>query len=229
MQQNVGDQNFGNYNFDFNQNPYAGYEQPPTTLGWYQVWQKAITEPSQQTYWQLISPPTSTFSRGFGWIVISTLFSTGVTFILQLLWFAFTDEYFTTGVEFYPNQWRELTLGFLIFSSVAGIFISLIGFLIVAGIIHVVASIMGEEGQFDKLVYGLAMFIAPIGIINSIVQVIPCLGSLIQLFLALYSLLLATFAVKVIYNLDWTRAIIAVVSPIAPFILFFCCVLAAFI
>ena len=90
-----------------------------------------------------------------------------------------------------------------------------LGYYIGIGLIHLAAKILGGHGSFSTLAYLVSLFYIPLGIAGSVLGLIPCLGALLSLAVAIYSIVLAVRAIKVNYQFSTGRAVGAYFIPVA--------------
>ena len=98
-----------------------------------------------------------------------------------------------------------------------------LGFLIGAGIFHLIATLLGGRGNYGNYTYLLASFEAPIAVINAVISFIPVAGGCLAVILSIYSIVLTYFATKVEYNLTSGKAIAVVLIPVFVVLLLVAC------
>jgi len=101
-----------------------------------------------------------------------------------------------------------------------GVFGTIIGSLVVWGFIYLLGRAFGGTGSFGELAWGLSLFSSPLSVGQFIVNVIPFVGPIIALGLALYGVYLTYLAIQSGMNLPANKAlyiaiILAVISIIA--------------
>lgn len=102
-----------------------------------------------------------------------------------------------------------------------------ISFFVVVGIQYLLAKAFKGQGTFLGQGYTYLLFAAPIGILISLVSIIPFLGGIIAFALWVYSIVLNIFQVQASHRLSGGRATAVVLIPIAVgVLLFFLCVAA---
>jgi hypothetical protein len=89
-----------------------------------------------------------------------------------------------------------------------------LGYYIGIGLIHLAAKIFGGAGSFSTLAYLVSLFYIPLGIASSVLSLIPCLGPVLSLAVAIYSIILSVRAIKVNYTLTTGRAVAAYFTPV---------------
>ena len=98
------------------------------------------------------------------------------------------------------------------FSSLANILWVPVWFLIGVGIYHLIAKLLGGTGEYGRLAYLSAAFSAPLGIVTTLLSLIPLAGCVTPL-IGIYTLVLSYFAVKVEHQLSSGRAIMVILIP----------------
>lgn len=126
------------------------------------------------------------------------------------------------GVPFLGRP--SATFGALIWSIVG----SILGFLIFAAILQVVAKILGGTGNYGKYAYLLAGIWVPISVVSALIGLVPVLGGCLGALLSIYALVLAFFATKVEHKLSQGRSIIVVLSPLVIGAILACCAVTVF-
>jgi hypothetical protein len=193
------------------------------TYTWSQVWTKATLQPSVETYESLIRDPNAGVNRGILWVFLVTLVGFLLATLVQYFFLSLDISIFGLGEStagIFGSLWLQLICG----APIAAI-IAVVGLIIWAGITHLIAAVLGGQGEFGDLVYGFAAFSAPISLVTMLLGSIPYIGCLITL-LGLYTVILTVIAIKAVYGFDWVRAIIsALLIPILVFCFASVCVL----
>ena len=97
-----------------------------------------------------------------------------------------------------------------------------LGYYIGIGLLHLAAKIFGGKGSFSTLAYLVSLFYIPLGIVSSLLGLIPCLGPLISLAIAVFEIILMVRALKVNYHLTTGRAVGTYFTPVVViFVLLF--------
>jgi hypothetical protein len=89
-----------------------------------------------------------------------------------------------------------------------------LGYYIGIGLIHLSAKIFGGSGSFTTLAYLVSLFYVPLGIVSLVLGLIPCLGALISLAVAIFTIVLTVRAIKVNYRLTTGQAVGAYFVPV---------------
>ena len=185
----------------------------------FQTWVKVLTSPSEEVFVAEREKSSATLRTALVWVFLASVIA-AILGVLQSLVFSSAMGSMGQIARLLP---AELQGGFEemsqtgatggTFGSLALIIVGPIGFLIVVGIFHVTASILGGHGQYGRYAYLTATFSAPLVIVSSLLAFVPIAGSCLGLSLAIYQFVLAYFAIKVEYGLSQGRAIVAVVAP----------------
>ncbi len=91
---------------------------------------------------------------------------------------------------------------------------SVIGWLIGSGIIYVFAMIFKGKGNFTNQSYLLALYGAPLMVINSILGIIPFIGPILAFLVWLYGLYLLTMAIKQVHKVSTGKAVAIWLIPV---------------
>jgi hypothetical protein len=189
------------------------------------TWQHVLTQPSEETFAQEAQGPNATLTTALIWMVIAGVIA-GILGGLRAVVFAgaaggLGDA--LRGMNLPPqvaNQFGMLMGG----GGFMAIIVVPLGFLIGAGIVHLLATVLGGSGDFGKLAYLIAAYQAPITIAAAIIGLIPFLGGCVATLLAIYGLVLEYFAVKANYGLTQGRALAVVLIPLAIAVVLAICV-----
>jgi hypothetical protein len=88
-----------------------------------------------------------------------------------------------------------------------------LGYYIGIGLVHLAAKLFGGTGSFSTLAYLVSLFYVPLGMVITLVSLIPCLGTLVALAGDVYLIILWVRAIKVNYHLTTGRAVGAYFVP----------------
>ena len=182
-------------------------------LSWHQIWLRAVTQPSLATYQQLISLPDAASNRAYKWMAILGLLNYGV-FLLAPDAHPYAGM-LNLGAPFDSSSNLKLLLCAPVFA-----FIPVLGLALSAVINHILAIILGGEGEYEKLVFALGAFSAPLSLTNTVLAPVPCLN-LLSLPLALFNIVLGVIAVNAVYDIGWLKAVIVAAVPLAFILLLF--------
>ncbi len=91
---------------------------------------------------------------------------------------------------------------------------SVIGWLIVSGIIYIFALLFGGKGNYKTQSYLYAIYSAPLSIVTTIIALIPFFGMFIAIIPMLYGLYLLTMALKEAHKYTTGKAVLTWLVPI---------------
>lgn len=100
---------------------------------------------------------------------------------------------------------------------------ALIGFFIIQGIFFGLAKAFGGQGTFVQQAYTFLLFEVPLGILGSLLGLIPIGGPLFSLAVSVYSVVLSVFAIMGAHQLTGGKASGVVFIPIGSVLLIVCC------
>lgn len=103
-----------------------------------------------------------------------------------------------------------------LFASVFGaIILTVIGLLIAWGITYLLGRAFGGTGEFGELAYDMALFGAPLTVFGSLLGLIPILGGIAAIALAIYNLYLTYLAIQSGMNLPGNKALYVILIQFA--------------
>jgi len=185
-----------------------------------QVWQKALTKPSEQTFAEIASSPNAKASTGYLWMFIAYLIQIFLAALVQnRLFSAYANQYGLGDV--FANRGLSSVLFGAICSAPIGAAVGTLVFALGVFIVQWLAKMFGGRGTSDQLTYTMASILAPYLVISGIVTLfsaIPYVGLCISAILALggiYVLVLEVMAVKGVNQVSWGAAIGALLIPVA--------------
>lgn len=104
---------------------------------------------------------------------------------------------------------RALTTGF----SVGSIITLPLLFFISVGILYITAKAFKGQGTFLEQSYTGLLFQAPLGILSSLLALVPIVGSLAAFALSIYSIILNIFSIMAVHRLSGGKATAVVFIP----------------
>jgi len=194
------------------------------------TWIKAVTSPNEETYQQIADDPSASLGKSVLWVFIAGVVGGLISGFANYVKYLIGGPTSLGGLGDYGEFLPEIPvseptiIGAIVSSPVTG-FVSVIGALVFVGIVFVVSRALGGTGDYEKLFTTMAAYQVPLGVVTTLVGVIPivnCLGFI----LGIYGLVLAVIANKVVMQYDLGKAIIAsvVVPVVIAGIIFFCVV-----
>ena len=201
----------------------------------WQTWLKASTSPSDATFADLRLKPNANITTAVIWMAIYGAIA-AIAGLVSSLIFAGTVQGALPSVlqqlDLPPAEMAQVeqALRFLPgnvavgagFSSLANIIWVPVWFLIGVGIYHLIAKLLGGTGEYGRLAYLSAAFSAPLGIVTTLLSLIPLAGCVTPL-IGIYTLVLSYFAVKVEHQLSSGRAIMVILIPALVLIVLVMC------
>ncbi|MGQ9611825.1 Yip1 family protein [Chloroflexus sp.] len=104
----------------------------------------------------------------------------------------------------------------------AGIFGTIIGSLIIWGLIYLLGRAFGGTGSFGELAWGISLFSSPLAVAQSIISVIPLVGDFLSFGLSIYGVYLTYLAIQSGMNLPSQKALYIAIILLVISALFFC-------
>lgn len=230
-------------------NPQDPYSPPPppdyayASYGYGQQGQQATPLPLGEAigqlpgqYWKVLSKPgAATFAEEAGkaeWgIILIQLF--GVAIIGAILG-TISSAMNRTSMQSLMNQLNAnnpnaATTPAATLSPAASFFISLaitlVFFFVAQGIYFGLARAFGGQGSFTAQTYSALLYQTPIGILSSLLSLIPFLGSLASIALGIYGIVLAVFMVMGVHRLSGGKASAVILIPLGVVFLLACILL----
>lgn len=187
-------------------------------------------------YWKVLSKPgAATFAEEAGkaeWgIILIQLF--GVAIIGAILG-TISSAMNRASMQSLMNQLNAnnpnaATTSAATFSPAASFFISLaitlVFFFVAQGIYFGLARAFGGQGSFTAQTYSALLYQTPIGILSSLLGLIPILGSLASIALGIYGIVLAVFMVMGVHRLSGGKASAVILIPLGVVFLLACILL----
>ncbi len=202
---------------------------PPSGISeWFSVWRDAVTKPNEQTYATMAQSPNAKLTTALLWVFLGALVSGFLTSLVpnpalrQLLQNSNLD---TTRLG---GGVGAFLIRLICGAPIAAV-IAVIGFVIVVGIVQLLAKMFGGRGTFDQLAYVMAAIQTPFALVSgvlSLLAAIPLVGlcfSLVILLVAIYILVLEIMAVKGVNQFGWGQAVASLLLPVVAL----CCCLSA--
>ncbi len=193
----------------------------------WQTWLKATTSPNDATFEELRQKPEANVTTAIIWMAIYGAVS-AVVGIIGGLMFANTMNSVLPDIlaqmelpaaeaaqaeqmlRIFTGGGLGLATGF---ASLVNIVVVPLMFLIGVGIYFILAKVLGGNGDFGRYAYLNAAFSAPLGILTTLLGLVPFAGCISPL-ISIYSLVLLYFATKTEHQMSSGRAIWVVLIPV---------------
>jgi hypothetical protein len=95
--------------------------------------------------------------------------------------------------------------------------LSILGLMVEAGLFQWIAGRLGGSGSYARLVYALAAFEVPLGVVIGVLGVIPIIGGFAQL-LVFYRILLDVIAIKAVNQFGGGKAVLSIFLPVLVYV-----------
>jgi hypothetical protein len=216
-------QNYGNANAYNNQAGYMPPASTPLPLG------EAVRQLPSQYIRVLTRPGAMTFAGEMskaawnivwvqlvGYAVIATIFSFIGTQISSGL------STLGTGASSVNSSMLGSIRAIQVGTSLGSIIVVPLFFFIGMGILFGLSKAFHGQGRFVTQCYTFLLFSAPLGIIASIIGLIPLAGSVIAIAIEIYEIVLAIFAIQATHRLSGGKATAVVLIPVGVVLLLVC-------
>ncbi len=210
---------------------------------WFQTWLNITTRPGEPAFEEERAKPQANITTAAIWVGLAAL----VAGIFAMIQGAMAVRQFQAmgGVQGILGQFNlppevmdqvnQLPAGLIpgmgtpgvgIGALITGILSAIISFIIFAGVLQLVAKLLGGTGSFSKYTYLLAAIYVPVTLVSSVLGIVPLLGGCISFILWIYQLVLAYYATRVEHKLSSGRSIIVVLAPLLVLFVIGCCFIA---
>lgn len=209
-------------------------------LTWQQVWLRALTQPSEVTYEELLNDPQASPNRAYTWVTIAAAISAITQVILSAVFQATVGfnnlirfNFTSSSSQGFSTTQNEADPAFILaFGLVCIVPLSIVLAPIVltigAFILNFVAQMLGGKGDYRDLMYLMASYTSPISLFNGVLASIPII-SLLSILVALYAFVLQVIAIKTVHRFGWMEAMVTAIIPVAILIGLFCCCIFAIV
>ncbi len=179
---------------------------------------KVLTRPSPQTFAEEL--PKAAWDIVWVQLLIQALIAALFGFLASLSG-SVTQRFLipTANTSTLPASTTELiTLG----ASIGSIALVPLWFFICAGVFYLLARGFGGQGTFLQQAYTNTLFSVPIGLITSVLSVIPFVGGLLGFAISIYGAVLNIFSIMATHRLSGGKASAVVLIPIGVALLLYC-------
>jgi hypothetical protein len=194
----------------------------------FQTWQRVLTQPGEPVFLQEKENPNGTLQTALIWMLIAGVVAAIFGFIASAIGASSADAMLSqAGLPPDVEAQMRPMIGAITGTIGWGAIITVpLFFLIGTFILHLIAGLLGGQGEYSKFAYLVSTYQAPLTIAGSIFAIIPFLGGCVSLIITIYSYVETFFAVKAHYGLTSGRALAVVLIPlILLFVLLFCFVI----
>lgn len=182
-----------------------------------ETWRRVLTQPGEPVFEQEKYSPNATLQTAVIWMLIAGVVAAIFGFLAGLVGASSMAAALSQMQDLPPEV--QAQMGPMISAMTGGAGIAAIitvplFFLIGSFILHLLAKMLGGQGEFSNFAYLAATYQAPLTIASAVLSIVPFVGGCVGALLGIYSYVLAYFAVKVNYGLTSGRAIAVVLIPI---------------
>lgn len=183
----------------------VGQAVPAKHFSWFEAWMKAITEPRVASFQELLDDPAASASRGLTWVgIVSLVYGLILMLVTTLIGLPFLSDY------------GNFNLGSSLLYVVCGVpFIAVtmvLGVMLSAAIMNLIARALGGEGNYSKLVYLVSAFSTPLLLITGVIAYIPIVNWASTL-ISFYMIALYVLAIMTVYKFSTGKAILTYFIP----------------
>ena len=193
---------------------------PPSGISeWFTVWREALTRPSDLTFARIAQSPNAKLTTALIWVFLGSLVN---FFLISLIQGAVIRQMMQSS--HLDLQGLPMAAGGGLVTAICGApigaLIQTVLFVVVIGIVQLLAKMFGGRGTFDQLTYAIAAIVTPFYFISGLITLLSaipfagfCFG-ILGLLLALYVLVLEVMAVKGVNQFGWGQALASMLLPV---------------
>lgn len=197
---------------------------PAGPSAWFSVWRDALTRPSDTTFARIAQSPNAKTTTALLWIFLGSLVSSLLALPAQGVLMQQMMQ--NAGLEGQVPAAGSSLITVICGAPIAAA-ISVVFFVIVVGIVQVLAKMFGGTGAFEQLAYAFAAILTPFYLVSgllSLLSAIPFVGlcfGVLSFAAGLYVLVLEVMAVKGVNQFGWGQAIASLLLPVVAIA---CCI-----
>jgi hypothetical protein len=194
------------------------------SYAFYEVWMIALSMLKMDAYEDTLNDPEAGKGRAFEWMAYAGIISGLFSPFLLLNNPQFTE--IRTLPEFNQLFGNFETATFsvilaLVMAILTPLF-SVIGLAINAWFQNIIATFMGGDGDYRRTVYALAAYMAPVGILASVLMIVPIVGQCFASVGGIYSFILNIRALQAAHSLTTGKALGVIFFPVIFMFIFGC-------
>ena len=186
----------------------------------WQTWQKALTQPNERTYAEIVASPKAQATTAYLWMFIASLIQFFLSSLVQRQMFNNLQRYGINIGNLGPRGgFGAILVGLICVAPILAA-LSTLAFAVMTAIMQWLAKMFGGTGTYDKLAYALAAIAAPLTILGGVLSLfgaIPFAGicfGLLGFLVGIYILVLQLMAIKGVNHIGWGGALGAYFIPI---------------
>jgi hypothetical protein len=194
------------------------------SYAFYEAWMAVLLTLDVEAYADVLNDPEAGTGRAFEWIAYSGIIS-GLIFPLSLLvnpqFAKLMDMPELKGIFGNIGTTTFIIILTLAMTLLVPIF-SIIGLAISAAIQNLLAISFGGNGNYSRIAYALAAYLAPITILSAALGIIPAVGQCLTSLLGIYNIVLNVRALRASHSLSTGSAIGVMLAPTVIIFIFGC-------
>jgi len=179
------------------------------------TWRRVLTQPGEPVFEQEKANPNGTLQTALIWMVIAGVVAAIFGWLAGLIGASTASAFLDQALP--PDARAQVGPMIGAFTGGAGLAAIItvpIGFLIGTFIIHLIAKMLGGQGDYGKFAYLASTYQAPLTMASAILSIIPFLGGCVAFLVLIYTYVESYFAVKTNYGLTSGRAIATILIPL---------------
>jgi hypothetical protein len=169
------------------------------SLNWFETWFKALTQPTEESYNEIVADADRSLTQVFIWVALSAMMGYVFTILVSGI----------LGTNALQEELRGFfgaSLVVLICLAPLGGIMAVVGLVINSAVTQWMAGALGGQGTFARMIYVMGAYVAPLSLISSLIAPIPFVNCL-SFPLGLYALYLNVLSIKVANRFGWGQAI----------------------
>jgi hypothetical protein len=193
---------------------------------WFQTWIGVVTRPGEAIFEEERAKPQASLSTAVIWVVFVAVVSALFSWLGSLI---FAGSMGMQGMVqqavqqfgLPPEALEQLPFAGGIMAPTLGIgafimslIFNILFFVLFAGLLQLVAKILGGTGNFGIFSYLLAAIFVPITVLSAVLGLIPFVNLCLLPILLIYQLVLSYYATRVEHKLTPAKSIVVVLTPL---------------
>jgi hypothetical protein len=191
-----------------------------------ETWRRVLTQPGEPVFQQEKLNPNGTLQTALIWMVIAGVVAAIFGYLASVVGASSMAAMLSQMGALPPEIRDQMGTALSMASGGAGfgaIIAVPVGFLIGTFIMHLIAKMLGGQGEYSTFAYLSSTYQAPLTIVSSVLSIIPFLGGCIGFLIIIYTYVESFFAIKTNYGLTSGRAVVAILIPLILLFIVFAC------
>lgn len=190
----------------------------------YEVWMTVLLMKGGNAYEDILDDPEAGTGRAFEWMAYAGIIS-GLFFPFTLMASPqFAELKAMPEFNQFFGGFEGFTASIILALAMAVLtpLLSVISLAISAWFLNLIAAFMGGNGDYRRTVYALAAYMAPVGVLSSILMVVPIVGQCFASIGGVYSFILNIRALQAAHSLTTGKALGVIFFPVIFMFTFAC-------